>query len=81
MHGRQRNKCKECGGVGICEHGRRRTTRKDCGGSGICEHGRKESPGRAPVSADIESIYAAALRKLALSWRGTTPDAREANGK
>ena len=42
-HGRQRPKCKECGGSSICEHGRRRSTCKDCGGGGICEHGRRRS--------------------------------------
>ena len=42
-HGRQRSKCKECGGSGICEHGRVRYSCKDCGGSGICEHGRHRS--------------------------------------
>ena len=40
-HGRQRYKCKECGGSSICEHGRRRYSCKECGGSGICEHGRE----------------------------------------
>ena len=40
-HGRQRSKCKECGGCGICEHGRQRSQCKDCGGGGICEHGRR----------------------------------------
>ena len=39
-HGRQRSKCKECGGSEICEHGRVRSKCKECGGSGICEHGR-----------------------------------------
>ena len=29
-HGRQRSRCKECGGKGICEHGRRRNRCKDC---------------------------------------------------
>ena len=33
-HGRQRSKCKECGGKGICEHGRRRSQCKECGGKG-----------------------------------------------
>ena len=42
-HGRQRNKCKDCGGSSICEHGRLRHICKDCGGSGICEHGRQRS--------------------------------------
>ena len=40
-HGRQRSKCKECGGASICEHGRQRSTCKECGGSQICEHGRR----------------------------------------
>ena len=42
-HGRQRSRCKECGGAGICEHGRLRSTCKECGGSQICEHGRQRS--------------------------------------
>ena len=40
-HGRERSRCKDCGGSGICEHGRRRSQCKECGGSGICEHGRE----------------------------------------
>ena len=39
-HGRQRSRCKECGGSAICEHGRERSECKECGGSSICEHGR-----------------------------------------
>ena len=42
-HGRERSKCKDCGGSGICEHGRRRRQCKDCKGSGICEHGRQRT--------------------------------------
>ena len=42
-HGRQRNKCKDCGGSQICEHGRQRNTCKDCGGASICEHGRQRN--------------------------------------
>eukprot|EP00964_Phaeocystis_antarctica_P062302 scaffold37315_cov58-Phaeocystis_antarctica.AAC.2 len=43
-HGRQRTKCKDCGGgIKKCEHGRERSKCKDCGGSGICEHGRQRS--------------------------------------
>ena len=38
-HGRQRCRCKECGGASICEHGRRRYRCKECGGASICEHG------------------------------------------
>ena len=40
-HGRQRSKCKECGGSGLCEHGRQRSKCKECGGASICEHGRR----------------------------------------
>ena len=40
-HGRQRTRCKECGGGAICEHGRIRSMCKECGGSQICEHGRR----------------------------------------
>jgi len=43
LHGRERSKCKECGGSQICEHGRVRSTCKECGGSQICEHGRRRS--------------------------------------
>ena len=42
-HGRQRSKCKECGGSGICQHGRRRSRCKECGGASICQHGRQRS--------------------------------------
>ena len=41
-HGRQKSRCKECGGSGICEHGRQKYECKECGGSGICEHGRQK---------------------------------------
>ena len=42
-HGRERSKCKECGGASICEHGRVRTQCKECGGGSICEHGHRRS--------------------------------------
>ena len=42
-HGRERRKCKECGGASICEHGRERNRCKECGGASICEHGRIRS--------------------------------------
>ena len=69
-HGRQRTRCKECGGSGICEHGRRRTDCKECDGNAICEHGQRRSTceeceDELPGKRDIDSIYAAALRKLA----------------
>jgi hypothetical protein len=42
-HGRrQRSRCKECGGAGICKHGRQRPQCKECGsGSIFCQHGRR----------------------------------------
>ena len=43
QHGKQRSKCKDCGGKGICQHERRRDQCKDCGGSGICQHRRQRS--------------------------------------
>jgi len=40
QHGRQRSKCKDCGGASICQHGRISTQCKECGGASICQHGR-----------------------------------------
>ena len=37
-HGRQKSRCKPCGGSGICEHGKEKRYCKDCGGSRVCEH-------------------------------------------
>ena len=43
-HGRQRTKCKDCGGgIKKCEHGRERSKCKDCGGGSICEHRRRRT--------------------------------------
>ena len=42
-HGRQRPRCKICGGASICEHDRERNRCKICGGASICEHGRQRS--------------------------------------
>ena len=42
-HGRERSRCKECGGASICEHGRVRSQCKECGGASICQHGRVRS--------------------------------------
>ena len=33
QHGRQRSKCKDCGGSSVCQHGRQRSQCKDCVGS------------------------------------------------
>ena len=42
-HGREKYRCKECGGSAICEHGRQKSQCKECGGSAICEHGRRKA--------------------------------------
>jgi hypothetical protein len=40
-HGRERVRCKECGGSQICEHNRVRSKCKECGGGSICEHNKQ----------------------------------------
>jgi hypothetical protein len=40
-HGRERRRCKECGGSSICEHGRDRYRCMEYGGASICKHGRQ----------------------------------------
>jgi hypothetical protein len=42
-HGKQKSRCKECGGSQICEHGKQKSSCKECGGSQICEHGKHKS--------------------------------------
>ena len=42
-HGKNKSRCKECGGSQICKHGRIKSQCKECGGSSICEHGRIKS--------------------------------------
>jgi hypothetical protein len=40
-HGRQKNRCKDCG-TGYCQHGRQEQQCMDCG-TGQCHHGRRKS--------------------------------------
>ena len=42
-HGRQKSKCKDCGGSSICSHGREKSKCKDCGGASVCSHERIRS--------------------------------------
>ena len=42
-HGKQKNKCRNCGGSQICEHKKQKAECKDCGGSQICEHQKQKS--------------------------------------
>ena len=43
IHGKQRPRCKICGGSQICEHDKRKSLCKICKGSQICEHLREKS--------------------------------------
>jgi hypothetical protein len=56
QHGRERSRCKECGGASICQHGRHRSGCKECGGAGICQHGRRRS---RPIAAEVVATTAA----------------------
>ena len=42
-HGRQKSRCKECGGSQICDHGQIISTCKECGGGSICKHGKRKT--------------------------------------
>lgn len=42
-HGRERGKCKECGGSQICEHGRFKFQCRECGGVAFCTHSKRRS--------------------------------------
>jgi hypothetical protein len=42
VHGRQKCRCKECGGASICVHGRQKHRCNECGGASICKHHRRK---------------------------------------
>ena len=42
-HGKRRNICIDCNGVGICGHNRQRNTCKPCNGASICGHNRQRN--------------------------------------
>ena len=42
-HGKQKQKCKDCGGSQICVHGNWKYQCKECCGSQICPHDRRKS--------------------------------------
>ena len=39
-HGKEKYKCKECGGKGICTHGKQKYFCQDCDGKAYCTHGK-----------------------------------------
>jgi hypothetical protein len=42
-HGKQKSRCKDCGGSGICKHNKHKAFCKECGGSQICQHNKIKS--------------------------------------
>ena len=42
IHGRDKHRCKDCGGSGSCEHKHDKRLCKDCGGSRYCIHGKSK---------------------------------------
>ena len=43
IHGKRKDRCVDCGGVGTCIHKREVRYCKDCGGCGFCKHGKRKS--------------------------------------
>jgi len=61
-HGKQKSRCRECGGSQICKHGKQKAYCKECGGSQICEHGKqklkcRECGGSAFCKHDIRKSH------------------------
>jgi len=58
-HGKRKDKCKDCGGIGICIHNKEKRKCRDCKGSDICIHNRdkyycRDCGGRGYCIHDIE---------------------------
>ena len=61
-HGKQKSKCRDCGGVSFCEHDRRRTICRDCGGGSVCEHNKERNKCKLcsdPLKITIKSMIQA----------------------
>ena len=43
LHGKQKTRCKECGGGSICEHNKRRSVCVVCGGGELCIHKKQKA--------------------------------------
>lgn len=52
-HGRNKYRCKDCGGKSLCEHQRIRSRCKDCKGGSICLHGRIRSQCKECIGGGI----------------------------
>jgi hypothetical protein len=42
IHNKQKSRCIDCCGVGICEHKRQKNLCKDCKGISVCKHGKRK---------------------------------------
>ncbi len=54
-HGKEHNRCVDCGGASICEHKRVKSTCKMCGGSQICEHNSRKA--QCKICLPVNCIY------------------------
>ena len=41
-HGKQKARCRECGGSALCMHGKEKARCRECGGSAFCMHGKRK---------------------------------------
>ena len=53
QHGREKRRCKECGGSGLCQHGKEKRWCKECGGSGLCQHGKRKAQCKECGGSDL----------------------------
>ena len=42
-HGKEKYRCRECGGSAFCQHGKFKHSCRECGGSYFCEHGKQKA--------------------------------------
>ena len=65
-HGRQRSRCKDCGGKGMCPHNRLLADCVDCGGSSVCHHNRHRTMCKECNPRNIYNKYARSAKKRGL---------------
>ena len=65
-HGRQKTRCRQCGGGAICMHNKIRSICSQCGGGEICGHGRERRQCKLcsdPLKVAVKTILAGSKRK------------------
>ena len=72
QHGRQRNKCKECGGASICQHGRQRSECKECASVFIGRTVAKQTVGHSVCEGTVVSFTTAGSKYRIEYTDGTT---------